>query len=457
MKKTWIIILVCLIFALSLGFVAILRFKKNPEPPLSVIADTGETKVTIAKATLELVGNPVWIILPITTEKIVARNDQEIVAGTTVITGVKARAQVVYPNHTVTRMDENTQIVIQSFQTQPTQVKVKLEKNRIWSRVSKLLGKESYQTETSTVVATVRGTSYDHGILSDGRNKIITIKGSVEASCVEKNLGNLVTKYHKLLLNCGKDNEIEEGLINDKDKDAWYEFNEKEDKKLDERFGSETYGDEEVLGVSTDILGESIGVTPSPAPNPAVSYVDCVGPDGKIAHAPQADCDNLKKFWAEHQPQNSGNSTNSTNNSSSTTETISTNNTNPSPSSTPIASPDTQGPLATNFTANPMVLDGQTCTIIVTYNLSDPSGVLSTSINWNSVDPSGTPASSGSQVMDYLGGPLDTNPNLLPIAFTAQVPAFGKVDWEVVALDTLQNQSITPSGITIQEINGKGC
>lgn len=88
-----------------------------------------------------------------------------------------------------------------------------------------------------------------------------------------------------------------------------------------------------VLGIS-DVREE---VVPTVA---AVRLIECVGPDGKIARASKADCDNLWAFWNAHPPapnSSGSNSSSSENNSSSNNSNNSnnSNSTNPTPTPTP--------------------------------------------------------------------------------------------------------------------------
>lgn len=422
---------------------------------------TADETIPNSEAQLETFSKPVYVLLPGETDRKEAFEGQKVPEGTTVITGAGGRAQILYPNHTVTRLDFNTEISVAKLTSNPAQIKVKLEKNRIWSRIPKLLGNESYQTESSTVVATVRGTSYGHGILPDGRNKVSTTKGTVVANCAQSNAGGDVKKDTKSFFDCGKETEVTSEPIDKTDQDEWYGFNEDQDKVLNGRFETGTY-DDDVLGAEIDVLGVSTLASPTPQPAPVqstVSYIDCVGPDGKTSHAPKADCDNLNKFWAEHQPQPNPSSSNSSSGSSSSTTTDSS--PSPSPSSTP--GPDTQGPIASNFQATPSSLDGlaspaPVCDVTVSFDLADPSGVQSVSVDWRSFDSSGLLYSSGNQLIaNFVGGPAYQNLTGVSTLLSVSVPAFGKLEWDVNAYDTLNNNYITPSGTPVNETGGGGC
>lgn len=231
-----IVLFVVLVF----GSVSLFKMKSKQLPP-------ADKFIFVQTATLEVFAQPVSLILPGTADKIQATNKQEIPEGTTVATGETGRAQLLFPNKSVTRMDFNTELILKKLTANPAQVEVKLIKKRIWNRVAKLLGKQdSFQTETGITVATVRGTSYAHGILPDGRNRIIATKGTVETKCLDNSQNATVTPNAKILFNCkGGGNlpllQLDEEV---KDRDEWFEFNQKEDSSLDVRFGKDTYGDE---------------------------------------------------------------------------------------------------------------------------------------------------------------------------------------------------------------------
>lgn len=197
-------------------------------------------------ARLEIFTKPVTVVLPGTSDQTEALDQQEIAAGTKVMTGETGRAQLVYGNHSVTRMDVNTEITLKKLTAKPQQVEILLGKKRIWNRVAKLLGQESYQTETATTVASVRGTSYAHGILPDGRNRVIATKGTVESKCLNDSQQATVTANAKELFDCKTGGKLPLLKLDEvvKDKDEWFDFNVVQDKALDDRFGKDTYGDE---------------------------------------------------------------------------------------------------------------------------------------------------------------------------------------------------------------------
>ncbi len=246
MKVTYILVVILVIF-LGSGIFAwsVVSSRRNKELQQALQRQTTPSPTPPATATLEIFSPPVRLVLPGATNDIEASKSQEIPVGTKIKTGDTGRAQLVYPNKSVTRLDFNTEIVLKQLNVNPQQVIVGLNKKRIWSRVAKLLGQEYYQSETSTTIATVRGTSYAHGILPDGRNRVISTKGAVESSCANKTQEATVTPNSKILFDCTSGGKLPllalDAVV--KDRDEWFTFNQEQDKALDERFGKDTYGD----------------------------------------------------------------------------------------------------------------------------------------------------------------------------------------------------------------------
>lgn len=78
--------------------------------------------------------------------------------GDTVKTGPSEEKIVNFPNSSELRLDENTEIKIKNATTDKVSIYQTL--GRTWSRVIKLLGTQSYEIQTPTALATVRGTSF---------------------------------------------------------------------------------------------------------------------------------------------------------------------------------------------------------------------------------------------------------------------------------------------------------
>ncbi len=286
-----------LLILLAGGGFFVFTQSKKPEPA-AVVRET----MAEPKPTLEVFDAQVFIVLPGKTEQIEVTGKRDIDVGTKIITSATGRAQVEYPNHTVTRIDFDSEIVLESFTASPQQVVVKLDKHRIWSRVVKLVGKESYQAKSSTVVATVRGTSFGLGILPDGRHKVTTTEGVVDTGCIATPETEVTVEHdEKVFVGCDPEDENSKATVatdvQPADKDEWFIFNSEKDREL-ERLYPELFG--------TSVLGAQATLTPGPEANLAmttpVPMVDCVGADGKTSRVPKDVCEYVTSFWKTHPP-----------------------------------------------------------------------------------------------------------------------------------------------------------
>ena len=201
-------------------------------------------------------------------EFVPGEDGQVVKVGSVVKTKGDSRAQIVYPNNSVTRLDQNSEATLTLFEKSPSKIKVTVESGRIWNRVAKLLGKEEvFESESETLIASVRGTSYGHGILLDGSNKITVNKSEVIIDCIPTDFVAEVVANKKVTTKCDKALSI----LNwggDEANDEWFQWNIDQDKQLDERFGGETYGDQATPTPSPTIVPKK---TASPTPVPTAA------------------------------------------------------------------------------------------------------------------------------------------------------------------------------------------
>ncbi|GEM_PF-5386478 len=275
MKKKILIAIIAIILLLIFGlggksFIA--NFQKQDKFQISTIS----SPVPAANPKLEIFSASVFIKTSEGGDWREAQDQQEIPVNTQVKTDSKGRAQIVYPNGTVTRIDKNSQITLEKFENKPFNADVLLSVGRIWSRVKKLLGGESYETKSSTLVASVRGTSFGLGILSDGQSKITVTKHKVHIDCIENKLQADIDKTDKTITNCKtspKPLPIDSTEFNDE----WYIFNNQEDLNLDKRFGKNTYSDEDTV-LSASTTKPSPTATPTTKPTPTVTPTPSASP-----------------------------------------------------------------------------------------------------------------------------------------------------------------------------------
>jgi hypothetical protein len=96
----------------------------------------------------------------------VVKDVQEVHAGDMVKTGTDSEAQILWGDQGVTRLDQNTELVIEEAPIDGSGaassiIRLQVNAGRVWNRMLKLLDVESaMEIRTSDVVATVRGTSY---------------------------------------------------------------------------------------------------------------------------------------------------------------------------------------------------------------------------------------------------------------------------------------------------------
>jgi hypothetical protein len=177
-------------------------------------------------AKLKIITLPVQVKLPDASEFIDASDGMDIPLGTTVKTGKTGRAGIVYPSGTTTRLDHDTTILLKEFDVAPQQITVEILNGRVWSRVKKLMGNESYETEVQGVTATVRGTAYEHSATEEA---ILTrvIEGQVDVSCNDANVQMEVTASQKALTDCTlPEDQIKVQPLTIQDaEDEWIQFN----------------------------------------------------------------------------------------------------------------------------------------------------------------------------------------------------------------------------------------
>lgn len=175
-------------------------------------------------------------------EFVQAIEGQELLEGTTIKTDSEGQAEIVFTNGGSTRVDVNSEVTLSTYQQTPFNSTLTLGIGRIWSRVAKLLGNESYQTKSKDVVATVRGTSYGHHVLPTGEDNMIVTKGEILSDCENGNQTAVIQKDQWGTFDCSE-NAPKMGAIDDSVKDSWFNLNLLEDQKIEDLYGADNFDD----------------------------------------------------------------------------------------------------------------------------------------------------------------------------------------------------------------------
>jgi hypothetical protein len=208
---------------------------------------------------------------PDSSEFVKVEDGDYIEVGSVVKTSQTGRAQVVFPNGTVTRLDFSSEITLSSYQAEPFKAKIAISKGRIWSAITKLLGSETYQTQSDSVVASVRGTSYGHDV-SAGPNTLQVSKGTVEGICLNQKQKAMIEAGNEAVFNCQTANTNVVHRLDTSNQGAWFNFNSNQDERLKKQLEAKDFQDN-VLGETAkptgngNAKGPKVKLTPTPAPS----------------------------------------------------------------------------------------------------------------------------------------------------------------------------------------------
>ncbi len=255
--------LIVLFLLLPFLFIVFVTLSRKSAPRDNVLPAQTETN-TPSTPLLEVLGYNVYIQNSGSSEWVVAKDQQEILPGATVKTDKGGLAQIIYPNGTVTRLDSNTQITLKEYNPTPQTVTVFVTAGKIWSRITKLLGGESYQSESKNLVATVRGTIYEHEVLPDGEDKISVTSHVVHVFCSKNKVETDLVENEAAQTGCNLKPRVVQ--IPEAEKQTkWVTFNKQEDEKLVKRFKKAHYEENDEKN-GKDKPTPSPFVTPTPTP-----------------------------------------------------------------------------------------------------------------------------------------------------------------------------------------------
>jgi hypothetical protein len=253
-----------------------------------------------AEPVVEIFAEPVYLISEGGSETMI-ESGYAVKENDRIRTDAGARAQIVFPNGTVTRLDESTVVHLASASYQPQKIRIEIEEGHVWSRVAKMSSSEYYQTVSNKILTEVKGTSFGHYVFPDGSDKVVTTKGEVVGQCINNTQKTVIARDNKILFDClPTSKQSPEPISSDDTRDAWFQFNVEEDAFLNNRFGPYAYNDSEdnnvlgesdesfldrarrvvqtVLGVEDDTPSTTIVQQPTPTTTPSVVPTSASGP-----------------------------------------------------------------------------------------------------------------------------------------------------------------------------------
>lgn len=187
------------------------------------------TVIPVQSPTLHIYSLPVYMQKPGTEVYVEVASGQSVPEGSFIRTGESGRAEVRFGDGTVTRIDINSSIHIEKSTNSPQQTVIELLEGRIWSRVKKLMGNESYSTSVDGVVATVRGTAFETRAIDTGGYTFVD-EGIVEVACSPEKTVKLTANEAATAL-CDTTTPIVTVPVNTETlQDEWIQFNKNLDK-----------------------------------------------------------------------------------------------------------------------------------------------------------------------------------------------------------------------------------
>lgn len=249
---------------------------------------------------LELIvlATPVFVQYPNSNQPVQISGSIKVPTTSTVSTGETGRAEIRYPNKSITRLNTNTTVVIKTFEKSPQKSILRVIKGTIWNRISKLLGNEGFTTETGSMVATVRGTAYEVEVLPDGTDNLKVVEGKVAVNADNKSF--LLEKNEQIIANTKNAEPVRvEDYIPDFSTE-WNQLNLEKDMQWMVNH-SEEYR-EYFQAITPTTANDSLNSFPvifSPTP----LLEPCIGPDDIHFSATKKDCESLNNFWNSVNPK----------------------------------------------------------------------------------------------------------------------------------------------------------
>lgn len=177
--RSFIIAIVVIAAVLLVGGIYASATSAPPEPHTPVAT----VQVTTGEAFLLKKGTNEWVSVGSATE---------LAPGDRVRTGAGSAATMEFFDQSTARLDADTEIEIEALSVDPDNttsqtVDFAVITGRVWSRIIKFLDKESsYSVETSTLVATVRGTAFIVDARIPEAHRVVVAENTVGVSLVQE-------------------------------------------------------------------------------------------------------------------------------------------------------------------------------------------------------------------------------------------------------------------------------
>ena len=115
-----------------------------------------------------------------------AENGMDLYESDSVKTGDDSSASIILFKSSIIRLASNTEVTLKDIiEEEETSVTIEQDAGRTWNTVQKMSGIDNYEVQTSTTVASVRGTSFDVYILANGNITITVGNGTVNVTTYE--------------------------------------------------------------------------------------------------------------------------------------------------------------------------------------------------------------------------------------------------------------------------------
>lgn len=192
-------------------------------------------RVSARVGTLNIYGGEVSVMRD--DAEFAGKTGTEIVRSDTIRVHPESRASIILTSGSSLRLEAGTEIIAREILTQGDPLSLKrarfgLLRGRVWSQVEPLSNGASYEIETPTLTASVRGTSFDLSYIG-AESRLTVGAGSVFAAILENPAMEVEVKqgFFLAVRDDFKLKDFSSGPqeIDDKERDEWFRFNIKED------------------------------------------------------------------------------------------------------------------------------------------------------------------------------------------------------------------------------------